>query len=75
MYVQPCKIITIPIVLAKISTNKKEIQKECHKAYTNYVSTLVNDDDNVNKNYGPSLKARGKITAVLHHFYKHNNKI
>ena len=56
-----------PFYWQKYQLLKKEIQKECRKAYTNYVSILVNDNGHVNKSYELSLKARGRITAVLHH--------
>ena len=63
-----CKIITISILLTKYHLFRKEIQKECCKAYTNYVSNLVNNNDHVNKKLQPFIKARGRITALLHHF-------
>ena len=51
-----------------------DIQKECHKAYTNYVSTLVNDNGHVNEELWTFIKSQRKdhcSAAPL----KHDNKI
>ena len=38
-----------PFYWQKYQLLEKEIQKECRKAYTKYVSTSVNDNGHVNK--------------------------
>ena len=49
-----------PFYWQKYQLLKKEIQKECRKVYTNYVSTLVNDNGHVNKRLWTFIKSQRK---------------
>jgi len=63
-----------PLNWQKYHQLKKETQKECRKAYTSYVSTLVNDDGHVSKRLWTFIKSQRKDHCGVAPL-KHNNNI
>ena len=46
---------------------KREVQRECRKAYNDYIGSLVDKNGAITKNYGHISKVKGRTTVEYPH--------